>query len=904
MYKVFVPFVITVCLLADIPGWAGSEAAYTTEGEKRPIEAIINAAIDTLTIQEKVAQLVVADVSSLEEARKILKNFPLGGIIAHSQQPALHAKKIRLLQERSNIPLLVGGHLNQRLLHPGDTLVRYPIPSKLTYANNSEVLKKLGYELGRQFRLMGIQAVFNTQISGNEGFIPVNVASRAVAEGLLLSSVACAIPEEESNDSNSGIIRWGSNSGKLGMQAVASANEGNSGVPYQPVKYTVLNKPNLQQAPQLVMEGTDIIISPNNFHQIISSLVQAVKSKRLSEEAIDERLSRVLSLKYLSSKGVNNSSQRLSSTMNNRAHWIKQELYESMGYVARDTAGVLPLTTRQLPRVASIIISSEPVGNYAAFSGMMANYVSTDAFHVHPAITDEDELLTLLNELQDYKHVVIALPNSGRRLPERVLTFLNYLDKVTQVVAVAFGEPGMLKTIPELSPVLCMHDNSIDAQRVAPQLIFGAVPLYNATNDKLVDATGVLRYSYAEAVGMESDVLNKIDSVALDAIEEEATPGCQVLVARKGVVVHNKSYGYHTYDKVKPVEQTDLYDIASITKVLATMQAVMFLEERGMIDLMAPLKKYFPELEDTDKGNIIIRDLLLHRAGLAPFIPFWLKTMNYYGLNEEFYRSTPEGNFRNQVSDELFVPTTIEDSLWVWIVNSKVKRRRNYRRGYPTHNYRYSDLGFYIMFRLAEKMVNQPMEDFLAQNFYGPLGMYTTGYQPLDRFEKKKIVPTERDKDYRDTLVHGFVHDEGAALLGGIAGHAGIFSNANDLAKMLQMLVNNGYFEGTRYFQPGTLEQFTKQAFRDNRRGMGWDKPDFEKDEVKESGVSTSTFGHTGFTGTAVWADPDKELIYIFLSNRVHPSKKNYKLINKRVRSKIHTIVYEAIKDISSNREL
>lgn len=902
MYKVFVPFVITVCLLAGTPGLAGSEAAYTTEGEKRPIEAIINAAIDTLTIQEKVAQLIVADVSSLDEAEKILKSFPLGGIVAHPQQPSLHAEKIRLLQERSNIPLLVGGRLNQRLLHPGDSLVRYPAPSKLTYASNSDVLKKLGVELGRQFRLMGIQAVFNTEISGSEGFIPVNVVSSAVAEGLLSSSVACAAPGKKGSGSYSGIIQWGSSSGKLGMQAIAS--EGNDGVPYQPVKYTVLNKTDRQQAPQRVLEETDIIISPNNFEQIISSLVKAVNNKGLSEEAIDERVSRVLLLKYLSSKGVSNNAKPAAAVTNNRAHWIKQELYESMGYVAHDTAGILPLTTRKLPRLASITISSEPPGNYAAFSGMMANYVRPDAFHVHPAITDEDELLTLLNELQDYQYVVVALPVNGRRLPERIVTFLNYLDKVTQMVIVAFGEPGMLKTIPELSPVLCMHDNSIDAQRVAPQLIFGAVPLYNATNDKLTDVTGVLRYSYAEAVGMQSDVLNKIDSVALDAIEEEATPGCQVLVARKGVVVHHKSYGYHTYGGEKPVKQTDLYDIASVTKVLATMQAVMFLEERGMIDLMAPLKKYFPELEDTDKGDIIIRDLLLHRAGLAPFIPFWLKTMNSYGLDEEFYRSTPEGNFRNQVSDELFVPTTIEDSLWVWIVNSKIKRRRNYRRGYPTHNYRYSDLGFYIMFRLAEEMVNQPMETFLAQNFYEPLGMYTTGYQPLKRFMKEEIVPTEQDKYYRDTLVHGFVHDEGAALLGGIAGHAGIFSNANDLAKMLQMLVNNGYFEGTRYFQPGTLKKFTKQAFRDNRRGIGWDKPDFEKDEVKESGVSRSTFGHTGFTGTAVWADPDKELIYIFLSNRIHPSKKNYKLINKRVRSKIHTIAYEAINDISSNREL
>ena len=290
----------------------------------------------------------------------------------------------------------------------------------------------------------------------------------------------------------------------------------------------------------------------------------------------------------------------------------------------------------------------------------------------------------------------------------------------------------------------------------------------------------------------------------------------------------------------------------------------------------------------------MVKDLLTHQAGLLPFIPFWRRTVDDVGLNPTIYSSYPEQNFQTQVALGVYSIGSLQDSLWNWTIESKLRPRR-YRRG--THyTYKYSDMGFYILKKLAENHLNQPMEKFLEQNFYQPLGLSTMTYLPLCKFPVDRIAPTEVDNYFRNELICGTVHDQGAAMFGGIAGHAGIFSNATDLAILAQMNLQDGYYGGTRYLQEGTIKKFTTQQSSKYRRGLGWDKPERNgKINPASRYASAKTFGHTGFTGTAVWVDPEFDLVYVFLSNRIHPKANNGKLNKSNIRTRIQDAIYESM---------
>ena len=442
------------------------------------------------------------------------------------------------------------------------------------------------------------------------------------------------------------------------------------------------------------------------------------------------------------------------------------------------------------------------------------------------------------------------------------------------------GIPTDWSTYRTLDHVICAYQDNEITHDLAPQLLFGAIEASGrlpVNAGSLPAGTGVttkslkrLGYDMPESVGMDSKILAHIDAIAAEAISDQAAPGMQVLVARKGKVIFEKSYGYFTYDSLNAVTNETLYDIASITKVVATLQAVMFLEERGLIDLTQKASYYLPELRESNKKNLVIRDLLTHQAGLLPFIPFWRRTVDELGLNPQIYSAYPEQNFQNQISLGLYSINSLQDSLWHWTIDSKLRPSR-FRRG-SHFTYKYSDMGFYILKKLAEQHINQPIEQFLEQNYYRPLGLSTMTYLPLCKFPVDRIAPTEDDKYFRNALICGTVHDQGAAMFGGIAGHAGIFSNAHDLAVMAQMNLQQGYYGGHRYLQEETVPKFTKQQNSRNRRGLGWDKPDRSGRQGPTSRFcSEDTYGHTGFTGTAVWVDPEFDLVYVFLSNRIHP---------------------------------
>ncbi|MGB0430557.1 MAG: serine hydrolase domain-containing protein, partial [Bacteroidia bacterium] len=377
-----------------------------------------------------------------------------------------------------------------------------------------------------------------------------------------------------------------------------------------------------------------------------------------------------------------------------------------------------------------------------------------------------------------------------------------------------------------------------------------------------------------------------IDLIAENAINNGATPGCQVLVAKGGRVVYQKSFGYFDYDSSVAITNNKLYDIASITKVMASTMLLMRFYELGEISLDKTLQHYLGARVDSSKMDLSIREILTHQSGLSAWIPFYKYTLTQGGMCDSNYCYAPNEFFNLKVADSLFVQNGIKDTIFKMINQSKMKTRGKYL---------YSDLGYYYMLKVLRNIQENAYQDYLYANFYNSLGMSHTLYNPLNVYSKKQIVPTENDNYFRQQLIHGYVHDMGAAMMGGVAGHAGIFSNTNDVAKLFQMLLQNGSYNGINYFEHETVKLFTSKQYESNRKGLGFDKPETRKGVPGPliSDVSPQTFGHTGFTGTCVWADPEHELIYVFLSNRVNPSAENKKLIRMNVRTDILQVVYD-----------
>lgn len=386
------------------------------------------------------------------------------------------------------------------------------------------------------------------------------------------------------------------------------------------------------------------------------------------------------------------------------------------------------------------------------------------------------------------------------------------------------------------------------------------------------------------------DALSSLDAFIRSCISQGAFPGCQIIAAKDGEIIYQKNFGFFTYDKTQPVTDSTLYDIASVTKVASTTLAIMKLYEEGKINLSAYLRNYLPFTIGTDKANLTIKDLLLHQAGLKAYIPFYKATIDRMSGSPraDLYRTIPDKMFSTPVASSFYVINSFKDTIWNEILNSSLDNRGRYV---------YSDLDFYFLQKVAEAVSGQPIDEYVAEHFYVPLGLKHTLFNPWKKGLKKQCAPTENDQYFRFQLVQGYVHDPGTAMLGGIAGHAGIFSNAKDLAVILQMLINGGEYRGKRYLKKETLQTFTGFRSAISRRAYGFDKPEKARGDGGPAAdlCSKTTFGHQGFTGTCAWADPETGITFIFLSNRVYPSAENGLINSLKVRFKAQGYIYQAL---------
>ena len=656
--------------------------------------------------------------------------------------------------------------------------------------------------------------------------------------------------------------------------------------------------------------GNDVLLFPENVSAGVRAIKEALDNKEIKRQELYKNVKKILSAKYRA--GLNNyrpvNTDNLQTFLTRPdAQLVRRSLYEKTITVVRNKSGYIPVKVLDDTHFASLTIGSKKPNT---FQKQLSKYASFSHFTVSKDQKSKVHYQQLLGKLENFSQVIVGVHGMSNSRSKKYglgpsdIEFLTSLQKLTKVIVVVFGNPYSLEYLQDIDHLICAYEDQLITQELVPQVIFGALGASGhlpVTSGKFPLGTGEitkpigrLGYTIPESAGMDSKVLARINRIAEEAISEKATPGCQVLVARNGKVVFEKSYGYFTYDSLNLVTNETLYDIASITKVVATLQAIMFLEERHDIDLDRKVASYLPDLKESNKRNIVVKDLLTHQAGLLPFIPFWRRTVDEVGLNPQIYSAYPEHNFQQQVALGIYGINSLQDSLWHWTLDSKLRPRR-YQRG--THyTYKYSDMGFYILKKLAETYLNQPIEQFLEQNFYQPLGLSTMTYLPLCKFPVDRIAPTEKDTYFRNSLICGTVHDQGAAMFGGIAGHAGIFSNATDLAILAQMNLQDGYYGGTRYLQEGTIKKFTTQQSSRNRRGLGWDKPERNgKINPTSRYASAKSFGHTGFTGTAVWVDPEFGLVYVFLSNRIHPKANNSKLIKSNIRTRIQDAIYDSM---------
>ncbi len=476
---------------------------------------------------------------------------------------------------------------------------------------------------------------------------------------------------------------------------------------------------------------------------------------------------------------------------------------------------------------------------------------------------------------------------------------INQLSRNSEVVMVNFGDPQQLGFFAKNITFFQVYERNQWTEQQVAQALFGG----RAVNGKLPVAVGEylpigasehiaqerVSFSDPENAGIATERLVGIDAIANTAIQKRVFPGCQVAVVKSGTVVYSKAFGHHTYTQEQPVTTTNLYDIASVSKIAATTLAVMKLHEQNQIALNGKIGSFIDLQANATVASIKVKDLLIHNSGLQAPMPisrfYNYRSVPASGCNDIFCKSA-KGDFKVQVTPSLFFRYDYQDTIW--------QRVSQLRKLPSRQGFRYSDVNFYLLQKAVEDISRYSLDEYVSHNFYRSIGLRRLLFNPVGKFPKSEIVPTERDQMWRKSLVHGFVHDPSAALMGGVGGNAGIFANAEDLAVLFQVLANDGAYGGIRYFDPKTIQTFTSARYG-NHRGLGFDKPSRRKYPTFSHRTPSSTFGHNGFTGTCVWVDPENDLVYVFLSNRIHPSSQNKKIFAEDVRRRIHEVVYDAL---------
>ena len=894
----------------------------------------------------------------LAEVEKLVTNEKVGGIIFFQGEKDNLKSAISRFQKVSKIPLLIGMDaewgIQMRIF--GES--RFPYAYTIGAANDLSLSEKIGEMMGQECRELGIHLNFSPVADVNSnpdnpvigfrsyGENPQNVADHVAAtvKGIEESGVIASIkhfPGHGDTDKDSHLelptvsnslksikevdllpfksgIKAGASSVMIGHLNVPSID--NSGLPSSLSKRTIqgylqdsLGFEGLVISDALNMKavadkygktdvvvkafeaGCDILLFPESIDEAINAITSKVKSGKIPLIEVDKRCLKVLKAKY---KYVLNPKSKNTYT-EGEIELARKQVYEKSITVLKNEGQLFPLKKLD-KKIARVSIGAHT----AAFRDGLDRFSKIDHFHFY---TIEEAKERLGNELEKYDLIITALhantvrPRNDFGMPNGWREWISSIPKDKEKALILFGNPLALKDKVELKNiqtiVLGYENNPYTLERMS-QFVFGAIE----ANGKLpftvskqfpinsgikVESTGRLKFSQPEELGIDPKKFAEIDRLAKDGITKGAFPGCQIVVAVEGKIIYQKSFGTQRYEDSIKVKDTDVYDIASVTKIAGSTMAIMKLESEGKFSIDKKIKDYLPELTGGSPfGDILLKDMMTHQAGLTAWIPFYKRTMKEGELNPEIYSKEKKEGFENQVAKGIWIKNSYTDSIYKRILNSELGPKK----------YEYSDLGYYFIKKIVEKQSNQTLDEYLLKNLYEPMGLQHMRYRPLNYFPLSQIVPTEKDMAFRKQQVHGFVHDPGAAMIGGVGGHAGLFSNATDLASLMQLLLNKGTYGETSYINKSVVDLYTKCQFcPTNRRGIGFDRPKNSGGGTCHEVASQSSFGHSGFTGTLAWADPEYQINYVFLSNRVYQDQDNWKIRDMNIRTNIQKAIYDAV---------
>lgn len=668
-----------------------------------------------------------------------------------------------------------------------------------------------------------------------------------------------------------------------------------------------------------LLAGNDIVLGVINQKSEFESVKGAVQNGIIPNSLLEEKVRRILTYKYI--LNVHNFKPIDKGTIYNKinstsAEWTKRKIYDGAITLLKNEDNIIPLTKLNKFKIASVTVGASTSNQFQKY---LNKYADVSTFQVNS--TSE---LTNLTQLNDYDVIVISIHTD--KIADSPA--LQKITKEKTTILVHFTSPYRLSAFQtsanSASSHIVAYDNSEYAQTSAAQGVFGGIEI----NGKLPISTGTfkegtgiktnktrLSYSMPEEVGINSSRLENIEHIALEGVRQRAYPGCQILIAKDGVVIYEREFGSLNYGDNRDVTSETIYDLASVTKASATLPAIMKLYDEKEIALQDNIGKYVKETKGSDKENIRIRTLLLHESGIVAFIPYYTTaidknsyTGSLFGQRSQIYNakyagawgrtdykfhsdlisSKPSEIFYMPVANNIYASDKMSEALLKEIINTPLSNKGKYR---------YSCLNFMLLKEAIESISGLDLNTYTRINFFDKLGSTSTTYLPLRFLQDEVIAPTENDPFFRKQHLIGYVHDEGAALFGGVSGNAGLFSNANDLAKLYQMWLNGGEYGDERYLSEETIKLFTTTKSSVSRRGLGFDKPDPRNSRTSPTspGTPVEVYGHTGYTGTSFWIDPTNDIIYIFLSNRVSPSRAPNRLSSLEIRERIQEELYKAI---------
>ncbi len=894
---------------------------------------------------------------NMQRLLRYVNELKIGGVLFHKGSPEVQARLTNRMQEASKVPLLVSldGEWGLSMRLSGTT--RFPKNMMLGAIENDLLIRRYGEEVARQCKEMGIHINFAPDLDVNSnvdnpvigirsfGENPAAVADKGIAyasgleEGGIMA-VAKHFPGhgDTSDDSHEALpVIYHSRSrldsvelfpfrryiqkgfagimtAHLHIPALDKRKNRPSSLSEKVVKELLQGELGFRglcftdalamkgagggksESPcvKALLAGNDILLAPDAPISDYKAVKEAVEEGIIPMKLIEDKCRKILQYKYAAGldrykpiplKGL---SERLNTA---HAAWLAAQLNAEAITLLKNEDDVLPLKKLGRTKMAVLSIGS----GTSDFEETVSKYAKADYFAVTRS-SSASAIRQVYAKLDKYDLVICAVHTV--RIPESQA--LCKLAERKQLVYAFFTVPYFCKSykqsVEKAEAVVMGYEDTPLAQQYAAQAIFGGIgtkgKLPVSIPDLYYAGTGIftekvrLGYHEPEAVGLNAERLAEISAIAEEGLKAKAYPGCQLMVAKDGWIVYDRAFGSYTYSGGQPVTAESVYDLASASKAAGTLLAVMKAYDTKKFRLTDKISAYIPELKDSDKKDITIRELLFHQSGLVPTINFYTKAMEKGAFKPELVAARPSPGYTWKVAEGIYLKPSFQDTIIQMIRRSKLGPKR----------YRYGCVNFILLKMMTEKQLLRPMDELLESAFWEPLGAWHTAYNPLGKMDSLQIAPTEYDKQVRHQLIRGYVHDESAAFQGGVSGNAGLFSNANDLAKVLQLYLNDGSYGGEQLLSQETVRLFTQTKSPTCRRGLGFDKPETGgKASPCGSLASPSVYGHTGFTGTCFWVDPDYQLIYIFLSNRVYPNRNNNKLSSLNIRTRIQDSIYKAI---------